>query len=287
MAASPAVLSSLQSAASIPARKRPATPVRPALLVYAGVVAITCFWVLSLPLFPSQDGPLHLYYVNVFRQLLTHQHTLLTRTYTIRHLLPPYATYYYGLVFLGSFVSLETADKLFVCGCIALFAICGYVLLVTVSPASRWSPFLLLPVLLNWPTLMGFANFMLSVDFACLALACWCLRRLRPGRWYRTGFLCLTVLMVFTHPVPWLFTVGFAGLDLGLLLLQFRPRQRRLFLTPDLRRDFLTLAIACLPYLYFAHFRSNTQIMTGRVIDASTHAWRFVAQPSYLQRCYQ
>ncbi|MGI4831634.1 MAG: hypothetical protein ACRYFU_26150, partial [Janthinobacterium lividum] len=109
-------------------------------LLYAAVVLLTCVWVLSLPVFPSQDEPLHLYYVHIFSQLLGHENTTYTATYTIRHLFPPYATYYYALIGLGHFVSLENADKLVVCGCIFLFAVAGWVLLRAVNPESRWAP---------------------------------------------------------------------------------------------------------------------------------------------------
>ena len=36
------------------------------------LLACTAMVVLAAPVFPSQDGPVHLYYVDVLRSLLTH-----------------------------------------------------------------------------------------------------------------------------------------------------------------------------------------------------------------------
>ncbi len=267
-------------------RPPPKLALHPSVLLYAGIVLLTCLWILSLPILPTQDEPLHLYYVNIFHQLLTHQNTAYTHAYTIRHLLPPYAAYYYSLLALNLLVPLETADKLFVAATVALFALSGYLLLRAVAPASHWSPFFLLPILLNWPTFMGFANFMLSVDLACLALTCWCRTRTRPGLLSRAAFLALVLLMTFTHPVPWLFAISFAALDLTLLALPQILRPRTLAASSAFRQNLLTLIAACLPYLYFRHFRSPTQFITRRVYLQHLHAWRLILQPTFTHRVH-
>lgn len=254
----------------------------PAFL-YAAVVLLTCAWVLSLPLFPSQDGPLHLYYVQIFRELLTHQHTPYTHLFAIRHYLPPYASYYYALIGLGRFVSLETADKLFAVGNIAFFAAAGHYLLRSLYPRTRWAPFLLLPVLLNWPLFMGFANYMLSINFALLALACWCRAAHRSGWRYTVLFLALVGCMILTHPLPWAFTLGFASLELLLRIWRLRAG-RTAHVRSRLWRDLLALTVTGLSYLYLLPFRAPTQRMTRLLFNPQRHTWEPIRYPSILLR---
>lgn len=263
--------------------RRSAAQRLPALLFFA-LTALTCLWVLSLPVFPAQDAPLHRYYVHIFSELLSHQNTPYTALYTVRHWLPPYATYYYGLVALGHWVSLETADKIFVTLSIFLFAVSGWLLLRTVAPRSTWAPFLLLPVLLNWPTFMGFANYMLSVDLACLAIVAW-LRATRQSASRRSSarffalFLAAILLIVVTHPLPWLFALSFVSLELILRLRTHLQLQK-------LRSQIVVLALACLPYLYLSHFRAPTRFIQERRMDPKTHHWQSVLPPTFLQRLH-
>ena len=231
--------------------------------LYGAAVLLTCAWVLSLPLFPSQDGPLHLYYINVLRQLLFHHAGFYADTYTVRNYLPPYSTYYYGLIALGSVVSLEMADKLFVCLCVVLFALSTRALMRAAGATSPWAPLLALPVLLNWPLMMGFASYSLAVCLACFAMAAWCAGAGRPSLRQRAIFLALLVALVLTHPIPWSIVVGFAFFELICRAVlprgAFSPGETR-----DLRAhwklDLGTALLACTPYLYLARFKAaNTQ----------------------------
>ena len=113
-----------------------------------------------MPVFPSQDGPLHLYYVHVFHDLLHHVHGDYFRTYYIGRYLPAYSLYYYGLMALNSIVSLQNADKLIVCIFFLVFGLGVRKLMQVVSPAAVWAPLL-----------MGFVNYALATGLACYALA--------------------------------------------------------------------------------------------------------------------
>ena len=239
--------------------------------LYGLAVLATCLWVLSLPAFPSQDGPLHLYYINVLRQLLAHRPGPYSDTYFIRSYLPPYSTYYYGLIALGWLFSLETADKVFACASIILFA--GGILELTRAAGVRsaWAPLLATPFFLNWPLMMGFASYSLGISLACFALAAWCRMVGAPGLQRRGWFLLAVVVVVLTHPIPWLVVVGFAffELSLRLILAPEAGESRR----SDWLWDLVTALLACVPALYVAHFRGNkTQVLdyvdpvTGRLL---------------------
>ncbi len=261
-------------------QRPPVDAIRPRLplALYGAALLLTCVWVLSLPLFPSQDGPLHLYYINVLRQLLFHHAGVYTDTYTIRNYLPPYSTYYYGLIALGSVVSLEMADKLFVCLCVVLFALASRALMRAAGATSPWAPLLVLPVLLNWPLMMGFASYSLAVCLACFAMAAWCAGVGRPGLRSRAVFLALLVAIVLTHPIPWSVVVGFAFFEL--ICRTVLPRGA--VSTGDTRDprahwklDLGTALLACTPYLYIARFKAaNTQELdyvdpaTGKLVTA-------------------
>ena len=225
-------------------------------------VLLACVWVLSMPVFPSQDGPLHLYYVNALRQLLAHQPGPYTDAYLVKTYVTPYSSYYYSLIGLGNFVSLEMADKIIVCVYLLLFATATRSLIRAVSGKSEFVPFLLLPVLLNWPLMMGFVNYSLSTCLACFALTAWCTtagrRDLRP----RALFLLLVLLMMVTHPVPWLFVLAFVFFDLGLRLLRSRMTASQPGGAEPLRffrLDLVTALLACTPYPYLKHFNGMVQ----------------------------
>ena len=82
-------------------------------LLFAVLVLVFCCWTLSLPLFPTQDGPMHKYYVHVIASLLSGSHAY--GMYLIRHPLPPYAIHYAILLGLTKFLSLDLAEKIFIC----------------------------------------------------------------------------------------------------------------------------------------------------------------------------
>jgi hypothetical protein len=234
------------------------------LALQSALILLCCAWVLSMPVFPSQDGPLHLYCVEVFRQLLAHHAGIYSQTYFIHRYVPPYSLYYYGLVLLGKAMSLPMADKLIVCAYFIILPLGLRSLLRAVSGTANWTPLLFMPVLLSWPLMMGFVNYCIAIGFACFALAAWCRNydlhnqarpRLRP----RLQFFFWLILILLTHPVPWMFVLGFCFFDLALRLLRFGLATDREAARPILgtfRADLLTALAGCLGYVYLTHFRS-------------------------------
>jgi hypothetical protein len=231
----------------------------PALWLYLVIPVLYCGWVFSMPVFPSQDGPLHLYLAEIFRQLLAHTPGVYSDTYFVKHYLPPYSLYYYSLAGLGTLFSMEVADKLIVCCFFLVFALGVRALCRVVSGDAEWAPFLALPVLINWPLMMGFVNYSLGTGFACFALAIWCRNVGKSGIGRRIGFLALLVVIILTHPVPWMFVVGFALFDLGLRMVRYRlvkDRTKARSILDFFRLDLGAALIGCLGYFYLRYFQN-------------------------------
>ncbi len=247
---------------------------RLALILYLLIIALHCAWVLSMPVFPSQDGPLHLYYVNVFRDLLLHAHGTYSHTYYIGRYLPAYSLYYYGLIALGSVCSLQAADKIIVCIFFVVFGLGVRKLVQAVSGSAVWAPLLILPILLNWPLMMGFVNYALAAGIACFALAAWCSGANRPALLPRIQFLLLLAVVILTHPVPWMLVMAFVFLDLSLRAVFFRRYNGTwsgLF-AGAFQLDLLAAFIGCLGYLFLRGFRN----LAGSGIHAVPSEGRFL-----------
>ncbi len=177
---------------------------------FALIIGIVCIWVLSLPIFPSQDGPMHRYYAHALGAVLAHDSQF--QVYAIRHPFPPYATQYLSLIGLFHFFSFDLAEKLLVVIEIICFA-CGLRLCATaIGPSGPWVSLLIAPLLLPWYLLMGFFNYSIGLGIALLSVACWL--RVEGSRWALAGFGLCALILIFSHPVPVLLLLAFEVLDL-------------------------------------------------------------------------
>ena len=94
-------------------------------------------YVLWLPVFPTGDGPVHLYYADVLWSLVQHQPTY-AHDYAIRHLLAPYLVHYLALVSFEDLVPPPMSEKLFI----------AIIFLTQASPTLQLVPRRRLPQLL-------------------------------------------------------------------------------------------------------------------------------------------
>jgi hypothetical protein len=230
------------SSASAPLRR-----FTPELLATILVVAVYIASLLSLPAWPSQDGPVHLYYTHVLGALLSHQPTPYTRFYTIKHLLPPYALYYYALLTLSKAVPLLMADRLIVCAYVVLFVSGFRYVAQTVGPSADLMTLLATLLALNWSVGMGFVNFCLALALALWAIGVWL--RLRDARLApRAIFLLLVAAITLTHPVSLVLLLAFCGVDVvqRMVWRQTEMNARR----APLGIDMLTLGISSLAAIY-------------------------------------
>ncbi|MGB8478163.1 MAG: hypothetical protein WCE63_04885 [Acidobacteriaceae bacterium] len=178
------------------------------------LLAFYCIWILTLPLFPSLDGSLHLYYASVLGSLLSGSKDFASY-YFIRHILPPYALHYYFLIAVAHFFGYVMADKLLVCLIFVTTAFGFRYLARFLGPSGDLLSLLIIPLLLNWPLGMGFYNYCLAIGMALWALGFW--YRAVEQRSHRLwlAFLAVVILMTLTHPVPLVFIYVLVGADVG------------------------------------------------------------------------
>ena len=213
-------------------------------IVFYSLLAVFCLWALSLPLFPTQDGPLHKYYVHVIASLVSGQHFY--DAYQIRRPLPPYAIHYLVLFGLSKVVSIDLAEKFFIC-LIFVATACGFRYCArSLGPSGDSISLCAVPLVLSWPVVMGFLNYSLAIGLFLFAVGFW-LRAAdgRPRLWL--PFVILVAILTLTHPVPLLLLIVFCALDLVRAVFwdQGVSRQAR-----GLKGRWLALGAACLAFLY-------------------------------------
>jgi len=216
---------------------------RGANFAFWGILLVFAVWVLALPIFPTQDGPMHRYYVHVLDSLL--QHKTAYDVYEIRHPFPPYLTQYSILLVLFHFMSYDFAEKLFTC--LVLFCLAFGLRLAAqeISPSGRWVSLLFAPILFSWPLMMGFFNFTLGIGLTLFCMAFWQKMKYR-GVSSLVVFALILAVLTFTHPVPLLLLIALCGFD---VLLSLLFRSRGLSFPSWLRQERLQVIALCLTFV--------------------------------------
>jgi hypothetical protein len=170
--------------------------------------------ILLLPLFPSQDGPIHLYYVDVLRNLLAHTGPY-AQYFEVKSYLTPYMLEYYALLGLEQFFSPFVSEEMLISTYVLMFILSFRYLLRSVTEYP--TPWALVGALfcLNIYVYMGFLNYAIGTALVLLLSGCW-LRWMRQLTVRRIaalggGF----ILLVFTHPLPPAAFLSFAGVYLA------------------------------------------------------------------------
>lgn len=222
------------------------TPTAPRVLFFA-LLAAFCLWTLHLPMFPMQDGPMHLYLASVLGDLLTHR-PFYTAFYQVQHLLPPYSLHYYLLIALMRVVPALWAEKIVICLILICFSTGVRALALANGRAGNFFGLFSLAIALNWPLMMGFQNYILSLGFACWALAAFA-SSTETNHWrHRARFLGLCWLGAITHPLPLLLILAFAAADLTFRAVLARP------INKGWTNDAAIFAIAATLLLYLRAF---------------------------------
>src|SRR4051812_4127416 len=170
-------------------------------IVFAALVATLCAWILTLPLFPSQDGAAHVYYAEVSRDLLQ-GHPAFAHDFRIARPFPPYSLHAYLLMALLQGASPEMAEKLLACLCVIVGALGLAYLARQLGRSAAAVAALASPFLLHRWIFLGFYGYALGVGVALAAIGVW-MRPQKSSR-HRAMFLILTALTLFAHPVPYL-----------------------------------------------------------------------------------
>lgn len=195
-----------------------------AKLLFTAILACFVVWIFALPLFPTQDGPMHRYYVHVLHSLLEHKSTY--SVYEIRHPLPPYLTHYGILLALFHVLPYDLAEEIFACLVILCFAYGLRLSAKEIGANGEWAALLVSPLLFSWPLMMGFFNFVLGLGLLLFCTAYWQRMKYRGVRAF-IPFLLLLIVLTFTHPIPLLLLILLSGIDLCFAL--FLPREGAIF----------------------------------------------------------
>ncbi len=183
-----------------------------------GLLAAVCF-TLWLPLFPTGDGPVHLYYADVLRSLLHHQPRY-AHDYAIRHLFAPYLVHYLALITLERWVTPAKAEELFICLILVVTAGGFRALARTLGKQAGLACVWMLPLLFSWSLSGGFLNCCFATGVMLWAFAVW-VRLGEPAPKRQTAarlglFAVLLALLLLSHPVPLMVLLLFTYADLGL-----------------------------------------------------------------------
>ncbi len=197
-------------------------------------LAIFELFLLTLPLLPNGDGPVHIYLSSIFRELAAHTSPLYASFYAIRHLVQPYSFHYYLLIALERFTTPDTAEKLFAGLIWATLALGFRALTRALAPGNSLAPLLIFAFLFSWPLSAGFFNFTFAAGLLLLALAFYLTQRL-------SALVLTLLLLVLAHPIPLMVLIAVTGLD---LLFQLSCRQA----LP--RRQVIAFALACLAFIF-------------------------------------
>ena len=233
-------------------------------LVFYCMLAGMCAWVLSLPLCPAQDGAAHKYYAWVVRQIVA-GNSWVAHAYGIRHPIPPYATQDMIVVGLSHIMSLDQADKLFVCLVIVLTAVGTRLCCVHLGQGGRWTSLFVFPLLLSWSLLMGFMNYSLGIGLMLLIYACW-MRAADGKALYWAAFCLFAIVLAFTHPLPLLLVLALCCYDCAA---QWYVRRRsdqsnaRRVMVPQLMALGLLALEMCYPLLHTDAKRTGSGLLSS------------------------
>ena len=210
---------------------------------------------------------MHKYYVHVIASLLSGSHAY--DMYLIRHPLPPYAIHYAILLGLTKFLSLDLAEKIFICLIFVLTASSFRYCARSIGPGGDLLSLCMVPLVLHWSVVMGFLNYSLAIGLFFLAAGLWIRAGQTTGRntdltcgsagktWLWLLFAITVVVLTLTHPVPLLLLIAFCGLDLVRGVFQdYRNdhlndnRNGRAFSLKNYRWPLIAFGIACVSFLY-------------------------------------
>jgi hypothetical protein len=200
---------------NIPLRKLPAALCSahwPALLLLGAVCGVLLN-IMSLPMLPTNDGPLHTYYAQVFSHLLA-GHSIYSGSFAIRSVFPPYALHFYLLVLLHRYFDYYLTERIIACIVILWTFVSFARLSSALGGSGLQSCFVVLPFLANWLLYMGFTNFALGLATLLFALGYWLDHIEIYGARQALTTVFLVFLLAAEHPVTLSLFFIFVALEL-------------------------------------------------------------------------
>jgi hypothetical protein len=226
-------------------------------LIYLLVIAGYAAWILSLPVFPSQDGPAHVYFADVASHLWS-GNSVFSGSYEIVHPISPYALQTYLLIPLLRLAGPVWAEKFLVCVIVVVTAAGMRLFAMRLGDAGDLVALLATPFFTNYFLFMGFYNYCLAVGLALLAAGIWSGgNRTQAGR--RIAFVLLAWLAAIAHPVGFGLLIAYCAAMLIVAAVGARWSSWTLDLPRARLGDVIALAIAAAPLAYTATFVNSSE----------------------------
>ena len=187
-----------------------------------GLLVATATVLLASPAFPSEDGPVHLYYVDILRGLLS-QSGPYPGYFQLKSLVTPYALHYYSLLGLEMVFSPLVSEKLLLCAYIFAFGL-GFRYLVEAVSGERHNPWSLvaIPFCMNLLVYMGFVNYCFGITLTLWLTGLWIRGSAAWTRRRVAVLFAVFLLLLLTHPIPVAVFLLFAGLHYAMEWMQPR-----------------------------------------------------------------
>jgi hypothetical protein len=256
-------------------------------LPFIGILIVGLAVVLRCRVFPTVDGPIHVYYAEVVRNLLLHTGSYSSYFY-LKHVFPPYAFHTYLLIFLnGLFVPL-LSEKLLVCVYIIIFCFGFRYLVQSLHAREELAPLLAFAFVFNHMLYMGFYNFSFSTAISLWAVGFWIRNSMRFTMRRSAVFFGLIFLLLVTHPVGLMISYVFFGVHIAILGLQIActtpgPLADRFArMVSTLRRPVLHILLSAPVFLWIAQFTTVQKVnppdlaplsIAKRIYSLLTLAW--------------
>ena len=136
------------------------------LLFFLALVAITIIPVWTTPAFPSTDGPIHVWILDILiNKLLGAEASVVGKFVELNSELEPNFGFYVLLLPIALLFGPLAAEKLFLTLYAFLFCVGGRFALLKLYPTSGPASFLLIPMAFNLIVHFGYYNFILGVAF--------------------------------------------------------------------------------------------------------------------------
>jgi hypothetical protein len=247
-------------------------------LVFFLLIAGYWVWIVSLPVFPSQDGPVHLYYAEVASRLFSGS-AAFGAEYRLAHWLPPYSLHYYILMLLLRWVPAPLAEKLLVCIAVLVSGYGLRFLAGRIGPSGSVVSIWMLPFVLHRYIFLGLYNYGLALGLAFFAMGVWCSPNRHDLR-QRALFLVLTGVITLTHPVPLAILLGYCGTLLICGAFSGKGEAQEWVRPRTSRGDWIVLLAASASVIYVVWFRNPLevhpdQVPVGSVQGLHLHFARF------------
>ncbi|MDX1908973.1 MAG: hypothetical protein SF053_18195 [Bacteroidia bacterium] len=177
------------------------------------MLALLCLCLHILPVwlnhfFVTGDGPSHLYNARVLLDLIRQKDWDFYQTfYGWNRNFDPNWMSHILLAGLQSFLPAWLAEKVYLTGYILVFATGFWRLGRQIGPSGELMALLALPLVYQYPLMMGFYNFTLSLGLWFWVVSCWISWRAHLTPLRRLLLSVLVLLLFFTHPVGLVFAL--------------------------------------------------------------------------------